>query len=93
VAESDLVAPSASAGVRTLVAFEVDRAAALLDDGAPIVRRLHGWARVAVCGYVAGGRATVDAIRRAGHDVLAATPRPRRRDIARHGLRLLAGRP
>jgi squalene synthase HpnC len=93
VAESDLDADAASAGVRRLLAFEVDRAAALLDEGAPIVRRLRGWSRVAVSGYVAGGRATVDAIRRADHDVLRTTPRPRRRDVARHALRLVVGRP
>jgi len=92
VGETDLGAPTAGAAVRRLIAFEVDRAAALLDEGASIVGRLHGWARVAVAGYVAGGRATVDAIRRADHDVLCATPRPRRRDVARHAVRLLVGR-
>jgi squalene synthase HpnC len=75
-----------------LVGFEVDRAAALLADGAPLVRRLHGSARVAVAGYVAGGLATVDALRRAGHDVVSGTPRPRPADVVRHALALLAGR-
>jgi squalene synthase HpnC len=97
VAEGDLDAPSgrdrpASDGVRRLVAYEVDRAAALLDEGAPIVGRLHGWSRVAVAGYVAGGRATVDAIRRADHDVLSATPRPRGREVARRAVPLVCGR-
>lgn len=92
VDEADLGAATAGPGVRRLIAFEVDRAAALLADGASVIGRLHGWARVAVVGYVAGGRATVDAIRRADHDVLCATPRPRRRDVARHAVRLLAGR-
>jgi hypothetical protein len=64
----------------------------MLDEGAWIVRRLRGWARVAVAGYVAGGRATVDAIRRADFDVLAGTPRPRKSRLLRHGLPLLAGR-
>jgi squalene synthase HpnC len=92
VAEDDLNAGHATPAVRRLVAFEVDRAARLLDEGASVIARLHGWARLAVAGYVAGGRATVDAIRRADHDVLSATPRPRRRDVARHTIRALAGR-
>ena len=80
------------ANVRRLVAFEVDRAAQLLDDGAQIVGRLHGWARVAVAGYVAGGRATVDALRRASFDVLAGPPKPRKADVLRHAAPLLAAR-
>jgi len=78
--------------VKRLVAFEVDRAAALLDEGATVIDRLHGWARIAVAGYVAGGRATVDAIRAADHDVLAGPPRPRKARTARHLIRLLARR-
>jgi squalene synthase HpnC len=92
VSEADLDAARASDALRQLVAFEVDRAEGLLDEGAPIVTRLHGWARVAVAGYVAGGRATVDAIRRADHDVLRTTPRPRRRDVVRHAIRLFGAR-
>ena len=92
VDERDLDATSSSDALRRLIAFEVDRAQSLLDEGAAIVRRLHGWARVAVAGYIAGGRATVDALRRADHDVLRVTPRPRRRDVVRHALPLLCGR-
>ena len=92
VEETDLDAPQTPAPVRRLVAFEVDRAAELLTDGAVIVGRLRGWARVAVAGYVAGGRATVDAIRRADFDVLAGAPRPRKARVLLHGVRLLAGR-
>jgi hypothetical protein len=54
-----------------------------------LVGRLRGWARFAVAGYVAGGRAAVDALRWARWDVLAETPRVRRRDVLRHLLRLL----
>ena len=89
VAPTDLDAPRASPAVRRLMAFEVERASALLEQGAPLVGLLRGWARVAVVGYVAGGRATVAALRRSGGDVLAASPRPRRRDVAAHGLQLL----
>ena len=40
------------------------------------MRRLRGWARLAVAGYVAGGLATADALRRADFDVLARDIRP-----------------
>ena len=36
--------------------FETDRAARLLEAGAPLVGTLHGAARLAVAGYLAGGQ-------------------------------------
>lgn len=89
VSPSDLDGRSATPALRRLMAFETQRAAALLDSGAPLVGQLRGWARLAVAGYVAGGRAAVDALRRSGGDVLAGTPRARNRDVLRHLLRLL----
>jgi len=89
VAETDLDRTVATPAVRQLMAFEADRAADLLDSGTPLIASLHGWARLAVAGYVAGGRAAIDAIRRADYDVLASTPRPRRRDVVKHLARLL----
>jgi squalene synthase HpnC len=80
--ERDLAAAAASAPVRALMRFEVGRAAALLDQGAPLIGSLRGAARAAIAGYVAGGRAALAAIAAAGYDVIAATPRPRRRQIA-----------
>jgi hypothetical protein len=71
------------------MAFETERAAALLGSGAPLVGMLRGWARLAVAGYVAGGWAAVDALRRCDGEVLAATPRTRKRDVLRHLPRLL----
>ena len=88
VAETELDAPVSSAALRVLMDFEVTRAAELLDSGAPLIRLLHGWARLAVAGYVAGGRAAVDALRRSlcgrTGDILTGAPRPRRRDVLRH---------
>jgi squalene synthase HpnC len=84
VPEEDLDASEASPALRRLVAAETARAVAVLDSGAAIVGRLDGWARVAVAGYVAGGRAAVDSLRRRGFDVLGAPPRTRRRDVTRH---------
>ena len=74
--EDDLAAPRATPKVRALMAFEERRARGLLDAGAPIVGTLRGAARLAVAGYVAGGRAALAAIAASGHDVLRATPRP-----------------
>ena len=76
--EADLAGPTAGPAVRELMRFEVDRASALLDDGAPLVGTLHGTARLAVAGYLAGGRAALAAIRARRYDVLAGTPKPRR---------------
>jgi squalene synthase HpnC len=92
VEPSDLDRSPTSPAVRRLLAFETDRAEDLLRAGRPLVGQLRGWARLAVAGYVAGGLATVDALRRAEFDVLTATPRPRRRDVLRHIIRLLCTR-
>src|SRR6202035_3451593 len=45
-----------------LMSFEIVRARALLDEGAPLVGTLRGRARLAVAGYVGGGRAALDAL-------------------------------
>ena len=58
--------------------FEVDRAERLLDEGAPLVGTLRGAARLAVAGYLAGGRAALAAIGKQRYDVLSATARPRK---------------
>ena len=80
VTEADLAAKTASKRVRDLVKFEADRARRLLDDGAPLVGTLKGAARLAIAGYVAGGRATLKAIEAGGYDVLRSTPRPGKAD-------------
>jgi squalene synthase HpnC len=76
--EDDLAARQAPSRVRRLIEFEVRRASALIASGAPLIGTLRGAARLAVAGYVAGGRAALAAIAAADHDVLAATCRPRR---------------
>jgi squalene synthase HpnC len=77
VSESDLAVPSAGPAVRNLMRFETDRARRLLDEGAPLVGTLRGAARLAVAGYLAGGRAALAAIAAQRYDVLRATARPR----------------
>jgi squalene synthase HpnC len=90
VAEHDLDAPRANPQLRRLIAYETARAVAMLDAGSGIARRLHGAPRLAVAGYVAGGRAAADALRRSDFDPLVATPSARRRDVARHVVTALA---
>ena len=83
VMEADLAAPSAGPAVRQLMIFETDRAERLLDSGAPLVHTLHGAARLAVAGYLGGGRAALAAIRGQDYDVLRGTPRPRKQRLAK----------
>jgi squalene synthase HpnC len=91
----DLAAPRASIPFRNLMAFEVERTLHLLDRGEPLVGTLKGRPALAVAAFVAGGRAALGAIERAGHDVLGGPPRasrPRRgwellRVLARRGVR------
>jgi squalene synthase HpnC len=51
-----------SAGRRTLVAFESDRARRLLAAGAPLARTLSPRPRLAIAGFVAGGRTALDVL-------------------------------
>lgn len=88
--ESDLAAPAASPAVRRVVALQVARAQRLLDEGQPLAGRLPPVARLAVSGYLAGGRATAAAIAAADHDVLAADIRPRRARVLVEWVRLAA---
>ena len=76
VTEADLAEPSANPNVKQLMRFEVDRAAGLLDQGAPLVGTLRGAGRLAVAGYLAGGRAALAAIRKQHYDVLSRQSKP-----------------
>jgi squalene synthase HpnC len=83
VTEDDLGADRASGPLRRLMAFETERAAAWLGSGAPLVSTLRGWARLAVSGYVAGGRAATQALRTAAYDPLGTDVKPTGPDIAK----------
>jgi squalene synthase HpnC len=76
VTEPDLAKPRAEANVRQLIKFEADRAQQLLDEGAPLIGTLRGAARIAIAGYLAGGRAALKAIADQNYDVLQSTPKP-----------------
>jgi squalene synthase HpnC len=92
VQRTELHADSTSARLRQVIAEQVDRAAAMLGSGRPLVRRLSGWPRAAVAGYVAGGLATVDALRGAGHDVHGRHVSPSKPGTVLHSVRLIMGR-
>jgi squalene synthase HpnC len=76
VTEDDLGQPTAGDATASLLAFETERASRMLDEGAPLVGTLGGAARLAISGYVAGGRAALRAITDCGYDVLKQTPKP-----------------
>ncbi len=81
--EEALGANSASRELRELLRFECERAHGLLDEGVPLVKSLRGRARLAIGGFVAGGRAALDAIARDAYDVMRGAPRARRSEFAR----------
>jgi squalene synthase HpnC len=91
VRAQDLGAREASRSLRQALEFEVTRARGLLSEGAPLVGALHGRARIAVAGYVGGGRAALDAIEAAHYDVLAGAPRATRAQRLRKTLDALRG--
>ncbi|MEV6205373.1 squalene synthase HpnC [Streptomyces sp. NPDC051771] len=83
VTEEELARPTAGSAVRSLVAFQAERARALLHAGSPLVGSVHGRLRLLLAGFTAGGLAALDAIADAGFDVLAGPPKPTRPSLAR----------
>jgi squalene synthase HpnC len=75
---AELGAEHAGGPLRALIGFQIARARALLADGAPLIGEVRGRAKLAVAAFVAGGRAALDAIERAGCDVLPGPPRASR---------------
>ena len=75
VEDEDLAAERVGEQLARLLAFEVERARRLLARGLPLVASLGGRARLLVAGYVSGGRAALDAIEKAGFEVLGSPPR------------------
>lgn len=89
VVEADLDLDAATPALRALVRAETGRAEELLLRGSTLVGELTGWARIAVAGFVGGGLAVVDALRRIDGDVLAQHAAPTKADTARHALAVL----
>jgi squalene synthase HpnC len=93
VAEEDLAARRAGGPLRRLVRYETERAGAWLAAGAPLLSSLHGFARLAVSGYCAGGRAALNAIARSGFDPLPGPPKATRAAVLGALVRASLGRP
>jgi squalene synthase HpnC len=91
-ADRDMAASDTPTRLRGVVALEAGRARRLLDEGAGLIGRLGGFARLAVAGYVAGGRAALSAIEDGAYDVLAGPPRPRRTRLLLEWSRSMGGR-
>ncbi|MQS10310.1 squalene/phytoene synthase family protein, partial [Streptomyces alkaliphilus] len=95
VGPEDLVAPTAGASLRALIAAEAEWARGLLAEGVHLVRDTDGRLRLLLAGFVGGGWAALRALSAARWDVLAGAPRARRRDLAASCLAVLraAARP
>jgi squalene synthase HpnC len=74
--DDELRASHTSAPLRAVLRYEAGRARRLLASATPLARQLPLQARIAVSGFAAGGVAALDAIDRAGYEVLARRPRP-----------------
>jgi len=92
VREEELDYEHADEDLKALLRWEAGRAAVMIAKGVPLTRRLRGWARPAVIGYVAGGRAALGALRKIDYDVLAGAPSTTKQGVLRSALGVLAGR-
>jgi squalene synthase HpnC len=90
--EADLAAPVTPTRLRGVLARVSDRAELLLAEGGPLIGQLQGWARFCVTGYLAGGRATLAALRAHGYDVHGTRIRPSRRRTLGEALLVLGGK-
>jgi squalene synthase HpnC len=82
VSEDDIVQAQAGPAWRALMRFEVERARALMLEGAPLAARLHGRIGWELRLVVQGGLRILEAIERADYDVFRRRPRLKRRDWA-----------
>jgi squalene synthase HpnC len=87
--ETDIKEMITPTRLRGVVALEVTRAKRLLDEGIPLVAGLTGFAKIAVAGYVAGGRATAAALERGRYDVLGRRLRPAKPRLVSEWLRIV----
>jgi squalene synthase HpnC len=90
--EGDLSAAVTPTRLRGVLELQARRARGLLDEGAALVDLLPGFARLAVAGYIAGGRAALAAMERGAYEVLGDSPRPARARLLAEWARTLRGR-
>lgn len=81
VREEELAGPG-SDRFATLCRFEAARAAALLQRGLPLARRIGGRTGRSIALFARGGLAALRALERSGWDVFTARPAPRRATFA-----------
>ena len=72
--EEELAQGACNQPFRDLMAFQVDRAQRLFEQGLPLVMMLEGTARLHVKLFSLGGMRVLDAIRAQGYDVLSKRP-------------------
>ncbi len=90
--EADLEARPRTESWRALMAFESGRARSLLAAGAPLARTLRLRPRLAVAGFVAGGRAALADLERSGYEHRAAGRSGSRRRFFAAWLKAVGGR-
>lgn len=73
--ESELAQGLENDAFRQLLAFEVERAMGLFEEGAPLVSLLAGQVKLDVALFTRGGVAVLEAIRRQNYNVLANRPK------------------
>jgi len=89
VGEDDIRAGRQGEAWRALMRFEVERARALMLEGAPLARRLPGRIGWELRMIVQGGLRILEAVERVDYDVFARRPRLRRPDWLAVGWRAL----
>lgn len=89
--EGDLVPGRPGESLRDLLAHECGRARALLAAGAPLARTLALRPRLAVAGFVAGGRTALETLERSGFE-LAGSQRRGKLAFAAGWLKAVGGR-
>ena len=82
VPEADIAANKNSREWRALMAFEVERARALMLSGAPLATRLPGRIGWELRLVIQGGLRILECIERAGYDVYRRRPKLGKRDYA-----------
>ncbi len=80
VTEADIAASRFTPAYAELLRFEVDRAAALFDQGLALLPMIHPRYRIDIELFTRGGQAILERIRAAGYDTLSHRPTLRRRD-------------
>ena len=89
VGEADIAAGADTPAWRALMAFEVERARALMQSGAPLATRLPGRIGWELRLVVQGGLRILDRIETAGYDVFRRRPQLGKKDYAIMGWRAL----